>query len=200
MAREIGISNITLFKLTNETATAPTYDKANKISVPWAVNLETTEEYAESEYYADNVVERSSKILSKLSVSLELSSNTPPELDTKITGKTYIKGMAFNDSNAVQPVYALAYEIKMDDGNLRRRVIYKTTLARTGQTNETVSDSVTAQTFTYEGAAAALLKNGRFDMIMDKKEIDALSGSDKTTAIEAWNNFFTDVQGHSVIA
>ena len=200
MAREIGISNITLFPIQTENSTTITYDKANKISVPWAVNLETTEEYAESEYYADNVVERSSKILSKLSVSLELSSDTPPALDAKITGKTYLKGMAFKDGLATQPQFAIAYEIKMDDGNLRRRVIYKTTLARTGQTNETVSDSVTAQTYTYEGTAGALLKNGRFDMIMDKKEIDALNGADKTTAIEAWNNFFTDVQGHSVIA
>ena len=212
MAREVGISNITLFPLQKDDTRNLTYDDAAKFALPWTVSLETTEEYAESEYYADNIVERSSKILSKIGLLLEVSSDTPPALDAKITGKAHKYGMSINLTGITQPIFAIAYSIMMDDGNERRRVIYKCNLARSGQTNETVSDSVTAQTFTYEGSASALVYNNRFDAIMDKKEIDAMpegnqSGSAteqeaykaKQAALNAWKNFFTDVQGKDVV-
>lgn len=212
MAREVGISNITLFPLQKDDAGELTYNNAAKFALPWAVSFETTEEYAESEYYADNIVERSAKLLSKIGLSLEVSSDTPPALDAKITGKAHKYGMAINLTGTTQPTFAIAYSIMMDDGNERRRVIYKCNLARSGQTNETVSDSVTAQTFTYEGSASALVYNNRFDAIMDKKEIDAMpegnqSGTSteqeaykaKQAALNAWTNFFKTVQGKDVV-
>lgn len=212
MAREVGISNITLFPLQKDDARNLTYDDAAKFALPWAVSFETAEEYAESEYYADNIVERSAKLLSKIGLSLEVSSDTPPALDAKITGKAHKYGMSINLTGTTQPTFAIAYSIMMDDGNERRRVIYKCNLARSGQTNETVSDSVTAQTFTYEGSASALVYNNRFDAIMDKKEIDAMpegnqSGGPteqeaykaKQAALNAWKNFFTAVQGKDVV-
>ena len=211
MAREVGIRNITLFPLQKDDAGDLTYNNAAKFALPWAVSFETTEEYAESEYYADNIVERSAKLLSKIGLSLVVSSDTPPALDAKITGKAHKYGMSINLTGTTQPTFAIAYSIMMDDGNERRRVIYKCNLARSGQTNETVSDSVTAQTFTYEGSASALVYNNRFDAIMDKKEIDAMpegnqSGSAteqeaykaKKAALNAWTNFFNSVQGKEV--
>lgn len=196
MAREVGISNITLFPLTQDTAGNLEYNNPGKFSLPWAVSFETAEEYAESEYYADNIVERSAKLLSKIGLTLEVSSDTPPALDAKITGKAYKEAMEFNTTGTTQPTFAIAYSIMMDDGNERRRVIYKCNLARTGQTNETVSDSVTAQTYTYEGSAAATIHNGRFDMVMDKKEVDTLNDLGITNA---WNEFFNQVQGTAVV-
>ena len=211
MAREVGISNITLFPLQKDDAVDLTYNNTAKFELPWAVSFETTEEYAESEYYADNIVERSAKLLSKIGLTLEVSSDTPPALDAKITGKAHKDGMSINLTGTTQPTFAIAYSIMMDDGNERRRVIYKCNLARSGQTNETVSDSVTAQTFTYEGAASALVHNNRFDAIMDKKEIAAMPDGKPTgttteieehrakqAALKAWNNFFTAVQGKEV--
>lgn len=211
MAREVGISNITLFPLTQDTAGNLTYDDVNKFKLPWAVSFETTEEYAESEYYADNIVERSAKLLSKIGLTLEVSSDTPPALDAKITGKAHKDGMAINLTGTTQPTFAIAYSIMMDDGNERRRVIYKCNLARTGQTNETVSDSVTAQTYTYEGSASALVNNNRFDGIMDKREIDNMPDGDpvgtpdqieehraKQAALLAWGEFFNSVQGNII--
>ncbi|MDY3960169.1 major tail protein [Romboutsia timonensis] len=196
MAREIGISNITLFPLTQDDDIDITYDNGSKFKLPWAVSLETTEEYAQSEYHGDNIVERSSKITSKVGLSLEVSSDTPPSLDAKITGKVNKDGFTFNALGTTQPIFAMAYSIMMDDGNERRRVIYKCNLARTGQTNETVSDSVTAQTYKYEGIASSTVNSNRFDLVMDKKEIDAmLPGPQKTAAEEAWRDFFTEVQG-----
>lgn len=196
MAREVGISNITLFPLQQDDAGNLTYNNGAKFALPWAVSFETAEEYAESEYYADNIVERSAKLLSKIGLTLEVSSDTPPALDAKITGKAYKEAMEFNTTGTTQPTFAIAYSIMMDDGNERRRVIYKCNLARTGQTNETVSDSVTAQTYTYEGAASATINNGRFDLLMDKKEVDTLN---EPLINNAWAQFFDEVQGTAVV-
>ena len=199
MAREIGISNITLFEIENETPAAVQYGQA--MPVKWAVSLESTINYSESAYYADNIQEFSNKMITGIDLSLEMSSNISPDVDAKITGKHYADGFAVTHANALPPAYAIAFEVKMDDGNLRRVVYYKTTLTREGQTNETVSDSVTAQTYTYTGKCSALQHNGAFMLMMDKAVIDALPNdqNQQDRALEAWNNFFTTPQKHDIV-
>lgn len=199
MAREIGISNITLFPITREAADAVVYGQA--MPVKWAVSLESTINYSESAYYADNIQEFSNKIITGIDLSLEMSSNISPDVDAKITGKHYADGFAVTHANALTPAYAIAFEVKMDNGNLRRVVYYKTTLTREGQTNETVSDSVTYQTYTYTGKCSALQHNGAFMLMMDKAVIDALPNdqNQQDRALEAWNNFFTTPQKHDIV-
>lgn len=174
MAREIGISKIKLYPLTTDEAGQPiVYGQG--FELPWAVNFETETEFSEGEYYADNIIENSIKKVSKLAVTIEVSSNTPPELDAKITGKLYKNARVATSSSSLPPQHAIAYEILMDDGNIRRRVIYKVALSRTGQTNATQEDSIEGQTYTYEGVATPLLGDkgeNAFDMMMDKKEVD----------------------------
>lgn len=174
MAREVGISKLKLYPLTRDEV-GQQIQYGQGFDLPWAVNFETTTEFAEGEYYADNKIERSVKKVSKMAVSIEVSSNTPPELDAKITGKLYKNGRIATGTDTLPKEHAIAYEILMDDGNIRRRVIYKVALSRTGQTNATQEDSIEGQTYTYEGVATPLLgENGdnAFDMMMDKKEVD----------------------------
>ena len=198
MAREIGISNITLFPIEREEANAVHYGAA--MAVKWAVSLESTINYSESAYYADNIQEFSSKMITGIDLSLEMSSNVSPDVDAKITGKHYKDGFAITHANALPPAYALALEIKMDNGNLRRVVYYKSTFTREGQSNETVSDSVTAQTYTYTGKCSALQHNGAFMLVMDKSVIEAMTdGPEKEAARLAWNNFFQVPQGTDIV-
>lgn len=189
MAREIGISNITLFKLDREEGANVVYGAPKAIK--WAVSLESTINYSESAYYADNIQEFSSKMITGIDLSLEMSSNIDPSVDAEITGKHYADGFAITHANALPPAYAIAFEVKMDNGNLRRIVYYKTTLTREGQSNETVSDSVTAQTYTYSGKCSALQHNGAFMLVMDKAVVDAMPGGpEKVEAERAWGEFF----------
>lgn len=187
-----------LFQVQNETDTDINYGPA--IPVQWAVSLESTLNYSESAYYADNIQEFSSKLLTGIDLTLVMSSNVSPDIDAQITGKHFIKGTAITSANALPKPYAVAFEIKMDDGNLRRVVYYKTTFTRESQSNETVSDSVNAQTYTYKGKCSALLKNNSFMSVMDKAVIAAMGpGQDKDDAELAWNNFFTEPQGTDLI-
>lgn len=183
MAREVGISKIKLFPLvTDEVGMNVVYGQG--FNVPWAVNFETSSEYAEGEYYADNIIEHSKKLIAKMGITMEVSSNTPPGLDAKITGKLYDKAQSVTVTGQTAPYYAIAYEILMDDGNIRRRVIYKVSLARNGQTNSTQEDSLTGQTYTYEGTAIPLTANGFLELTMDEKEVTTLGDPGITDKFE----------------
>jgi phi13 family phage major tail protein len=193
MAREIGISKLHFFPLTkDEQGDDPTWGAA--YAVPWAVNFQTSAEYAESEYYADNIIENSQKQLTKYTVTMEVSSDTPPSLEAKITGKTTVLGGAVTTSDDTAPKHAIAYEIKMDDGSLRRKVLYNSTLYKTSSENATQEESIDGKTFTYEGTSTPLVSIKAIELVLDSKEIDAISDpSNKQKAKTVWDNFFTNV-------
>ena len=175
MAREIGISNIKLVRfqdnsdITDYTAVKYYHDSA--INVKYAVSLEVENENATGEYYGDNIIEHSVNQLSKMNVTLEVSSQISPEDDARIRGLTPIKGKVGTGIDANPPYYALMYQVKMDDDTVRNKVIYKVKFTRNSHTNATQEDSVEGQTYTYEGVAVPLTYNKVLDMAMDEAEI-----------------------------
>ena len=201
MAREVGISKLKLYPLIRDEVGSPiTYEPG--FELPWAVNLETTTEFAEGQYYADNKIERSSKKVSSMAVSIEVSSDTPPALDAKITGKEYKNGRVSTGADTLPKEHAVAYEILMDDGNIRRRIIYKVALSRAAQTNATQEDSIEGQTYTYEGIATPLLGelgDGAFDMMMDKKEVDNYQQAGGGIAEDIVKNHFEQFFGDAPV-
>lgn len=192
MAREEGISNIVLFPLIKDAkGAAPSWGEP--INVPWAQNFETEDEYREGIYYGDNIVEQSRKVISKVNVDMEVSSDVPPKLDAEITGKGYTGGMAHKSIGQNSPAYAVAYEILMSDGNLRRRVIYNTGFTRDSQTNKTIEEEGEGQTYTYTGVGLPLSSTGDVEGTMDLKEIQAISDEkEKTWTMARWDKFFTE--------
>ena len=79
----------------------------------------------------------------------------------------------------------------MDDGNLRRRVIYKVALAKNSRNNATQEDSLEGQTFSYEGTGVPLVSKKQVEMEMDLKEINAITDSqEKELALNHWEKFF----------
>lgn len=197
MAREVGISNITFFPLLTDTpAGVPTYGEA--IKIPWAVDLETENEYSEGSYYADNITENSLQKLAKVNVTMEVSSDTPPALDAKLTGKYHNKARSISSTRQKSPRGAIAYEILMDDDTVRRRVIYNVALTRNSQSNSTVEDSMDGKTYTYEGVGIPLQSNSDVDLVMDQKEIEAYvkdteKNTDYAEVQTEWDEFFENV-------
>ena len=197
MAREVGISNITFFPLLTDTpAGVPTYGEA--IKIPWAVDLETENEYSEGSYCADNITENSLQKLAKVNVTMEVSSDTPPALDAKLTGKYHNKARSISSTRQKSPRGAIAYEILMDDDTVRRRVIYNVALTRNSQSNSTVEDSMDGKTYTYEGVGIPLQSNSDVDLVMDQKEIEAYvkdkeKNTDYAEVQTEWDEFFEKV-------
>ena len=190
MAREEGISNITLWPLTlDKKGSKPTWGEG--FSVPWAQNFETEDEYREGTYYGDNIVEQSKKVISQISVDMEVSSDVPPSLDAKITGKGYKGGMAYKNTGQSSPAYAVGYEILMSDGNLRRRVIYNTGFTRNSHTNKTIEEEGEGQTYTYSGVGLPLASTGDVEGMMDLAEINATTDpEEKAFLLKRWESFF----------
>ena len=182
MARELGIRNVTIFPMTADSPDV-TYDSA--VPLKWAVSLETKNNYSEKEYKDDMHIEKSSKRLDSVEVTLELSSNTPPSVDAKITGATYNKCKRVTTVGFTPLAIALAYEIVMDDDTVRRRVLYNVGLSRDEQKNDVESDG---ETYIYSGKAIPLPTTGEVDLLMDQKEVNASEDEGVKTEFK---NFFT---------
>ena len=175
MAREIGISNIRLIQFREETDKTNyadvRYYNDSPIDVKYAVSLEVENENATGEYYGDNIIEHSVNQLSKMNVTLEVSSQISPEDDAQIRGLKTGKGKVGTGVDANPPYFALMYEVKMDDDTIRKKVIYKVKFTRNSHANATQEDAIEGQTYTYEGVAVPLVYNGVLDMAMDQKEV-----------------------------
>lgn len=187
MARELGPRKITFFPLTSDSGAEPVYGEP--ISLPWAVNFGTKNNYKEGEYKADMKVEKSTQVLESVDVEIEVSSDLPPKVEASICGNVYKDCKKITKSTTRPIEGAIAYEIVMDeDDYVRRRVIHKVTLSKEEQSNDVDSDG---ETFKFTGKGIALVSNDDIELTMDQKEVEE-SGVDPKIKAE-WDAFFTKV-------
>ena len=187
MARELGVRNLTAFKLES----SGTYGTA--IPLKNCVSLDTKNNYKELEYYSDCTTEHSSATLQNVDVELEMSSAMGLKLLAELTGQEYSNGKMATLVGGVVPQIALAYEILMDDDTTRRRVLYSLNLRKEEQSNETESEG---QTFSFVGKALPVEINGKkyVDLIMGESDIEAIeSPEEKASAKAEYAKFFTTV-------
>ena len=187
MARELGVKNLTAFKLMD----GGTYGEA--IPMKNCVSLNTTNNFTDISYNSDCTVEYSTSRLDDVDVTIEMSSALGYKLLAELTGMDYVKGKASTVVGAVVPKFALAYSIVLDDGTERRRVLYDVNLKKDEQSNETDSEG---EVWTLSGKALPIeYKDKRYvDCLIDQKEMEALEeGEDKTALKAEWDTFFTKV-------
>lgn len=184
--RELGARSLTAFKLES----LGTYGTA--IPLKNCVSVNVTNNYKEIEYYSDCTTEYSSATLQSADVEIEMSSSMGYKLLAELTGAEYVKGKISTVVGGKIPQFALAYEILMDDGSTRRRVLYNCNLKKDEQTNETESEG---EVWTLTGKALPVDIDGRqyVDTSMALSEIEALEDPDKSKLMAEYNNFFTKV-------
>ncbi len=190
MAREIGLSRFTLFELTD--ANQILYGAA--IDVPWLVNIEVSKTIAEYEAYADNIAEVSSSRETGAEITAEVSSDMPPKLEATILGKKYLNGALIATTDDVKKQYGAAWETIMSDGNIRRYFYFNCSFSKNEQSNESISDSITAQTYSLTGKAIPLPTTKELMMVMDEREVKKLIADNdpkKNEIQEVWDNWFT---------
>lgn len=179
MARETYPSKVTFFPELEDGS----FDEAVKL--PWCVKLNVKFNKATKEYKADGRVEKSTTKIESADIELEVSSDLPLEVESKLDGSTYNKGMQITSTTTLPVKGALAYEIAMDDGTCRRRCLHGVTLSKDELNNETESDG---ETFTYSGKG---IGDAAGDIKFDLDEKEVTKGADpKIKAI--WDNFFTE--------
>lgn len=186
MARELGVRNLTAFKLESE----GTYGTV--IPLKNCVSFNAKNNYKDYENYSDCTTEDSSSILQNADVEIEMSSSMGYELLAKLTGAEYVKGKISTVVGGKIPRFALAYEILMNDASTRRRVLYNCNLKKDEQTNETESEG---EVWTLTGKALPVDIDGKqyVDTSMALSEIEELEDPDKAKLLAEYNNFFTKV-------
>lgn len=187
MARETSASKITFFPFQEETS-----DFGTAVALTNCVGINTKNNYKEIEYSADGKVENSSSRLESADVELEMSSAMMPAIMSKITGQVYNKAKLVTRVGVAIPQGAIAYEIAMDDGSYRRRVLYNVNLRKDEQNNTTDSEG---ETIKFSGKAIPFEAiEGKYDvdLIMDSTEVAALTEADATIKTE-FESFFTKV-------
>lgn len=187
MARELGVRNLTAFKLQS----GGTYGTA--IPLENCIAISTTNNYREIEYYSDCKIEHSSSTLESVDVEIETSSDMDLKLLAEITGQNYSNGKLTTVVGSAINQLALAYEVLMVDGTTRRRVLYSLNLKKEEQSNETQS---AGETWTLTGKALPIELGGKqyVDMWMSESEIEAITESTEKTAAKAeYAKFFTSV-------
>lgn len=189
MAREIGLSRLTLFEL--EDQVQATYGSA--LPVPWVVGVEVSKTISEYSAYADNVAEISGSKEIGAEISIEVSSDMPPKLESAIVGKKYLNGALIATVDDIKKQYGVAWETLMSDGNIRRYFYFNCSFSKDEQSNETVSDSITTQTYSLTGKSIPLPTTKETMMVMDEREIKELVASNEPKANEiqeVWDNWF----------
>lgn len=185
MARELGVRNLTAFKLESEGR------YGSPIALKNCVSLNTTNNYTEIEYYSDCTTEHSSATLQNVDVEIEMSSAMGLKLLAELTGMEYTNGKMATVVGGVMPQMALAYEILMDDNTTRRRVLYSLNLRKEEQSNETESEG---ETWTLVGKSLPIEINGKkyVDLWMSEAEIAAMTQG-KEEAQAEYASFFEEV-------
>ena len=194
MSREIGLSRLTAFELTN----AELGEYAGEIvPIPWIVNAEVSKTVASFTVYADNVAEISSSKATGAEITLEISSDMPPSLEAKLTGVKFENGLMIAGTDDIKPQWGLAYETVMDTGALRRYFFTNCTISKNEQANETISDSIVAQTYSLTVNAIPLPTSKELMLVMDEDDmlaaIDAEGGLGQGNADkinDLWEQWF----------
>ena len=195
MSREIGLSQLHVFKLTDPDTAA--YDAA--IPVPWVVSIEASKTVSEFQVFADNVAEIASSRPTGATLTIEVSSDMTPKLEAQLTGKFYANGMMVGGADETKPQWGIAYETVMDNGNTRRYFYTNCTISKNEQSNETISDSITAQTYTLTANCVPIASTKQTDMVMDEDEMleavqEATDDGNVALAAEiqrVWDEWFT---------
>ena len=195
MSREIGISKLTVFELRDP----ETPDYGGPTSVPWVVNVEISKVVAEYSAFADNVAELSSSKPTSADLTIEVSSDMKPSLEAKLTGVGFEYGLMIQGVDDKKPQWGIAYETVMDTGKVRRYFFTNCTISKNEQSNETVSDSITAQTYTLTAKAIPLPSTAYkdYELVMDEDDYqkaydDAQADLQLQAKIkELWDNWFT---------
>ena len=189
MAREIGLSRLTLFELEDQVQAT----SGSALPVPWVVGVEVSKTISEYSAYADNVAEISGSKEIGAEISIEVSSDMPPKLESAIVGKKYLNGALIATVDDIKKQYGVAWETLMSDGNIRRYFYFNCSFSKDEQSNETVSDSITTQTYSLTGKSIPLPTTKETMMVMDEREVKELVASNEPKANEIqelWDNWF----------
>lgn len=183
MARETYASKVTFFPFVDGVFGEP-------IPLTNCVGFNTKNNYTDISYSSDGRIEKSSSKLESVDVEMEMSTSMGLDIMSKITGQVYEDCKQVTRVGVTIPQGAYAYEIAMDDGTYRRRVLYNVNLRNDEKNNTTDSEGEVVK-FSGKGLPfEAITGYLDTDLTMDSAAVS--KSVNEATKLE-FKNFFTEV-------
>ncbi|WP_432408639.1 major tail protein [Wukongibacter sp. M2B1] len=183
MARQIGLKDIYIAKLTKDDATDFTYDTPVKLER--GITAKISPKISSEKLYSDDNLEEIVQIFDSIDVEIELN-QLSLESRALLQGAKIVKGALLETRDDITPVLAMGFRSKKSNGKYRYVWLYKGRFEMTSDEYETEADKVKAQSASLKGTFYARDNDGAYRLIMDEDATDA----DATTIA----NWFTAVQ------
>lgn len=146
------------------------------------------DQFAEGENYADDVQNIYEKVITSANIQLDFS-NVSREIEAELGGKVYEKGEMETNTGDVQNAVAIAYQKNFNDNSNERIVYYNSKLARTENSGQTKTGSISYQGVSLSGKAIPL-PDGKVHYIIASNELGEVNAEGKAR----YEKFFEKVQ------
>lgn len=170
MSRIIGCQQLHIAEVTKDDTTGATFE--TPMPVPAVISVDITDNSENVTFYSDDVVEQVIPAFSGKEVTIELG-YLSHEIESKISGNTYEKGVFIQNSNAVAKEFALLFRAPLSKGGYQYICLYKGVLSRTESAYKSKEDSIEGQTVTLNGVFMPLQFNGNVAIKANSTDTDA---------------------------
>lgn len=177
MARLIGCKDLHYAILTSDSSSGAVYESPEKI--PSLVSVDIKDSSDSVVFYSDDVAEQTINTFANKEVTIELG-HLSPELEAKLTGQKYEKGVFIQEGTPASKELALMFKAELSTGGYQYVCLYKGVLKRDEIGYKTKEGSIEGQTVKLTGIFSPLAFNGR----VFAKTNDGASGN--TTIVQNW--------------
>lgn len=185
MSRIIGCKNLHIAEVTKDDASETTW--GNPEPIKSLISISISDQKENVTFYSDDSVEQVLPSFSSKEVTIELG-YLSPELEAKISGNTYNKGIFTQSADATAKEFALLFEAPLSKGGTRKICLYKGVLAKNDSEFQGKQDSVESSNVTLTGVFMPLQSNSLVEIKADSNDAN-LTATEQALV----TNWFTTV-------
>lgn len=187
MARRLGMKDIYVAKVTENTAT--TYTTATPVKLARALNGKKADKRGMEKLYSDDALEDIVQSYESTELEIEVDTLTP-EIRKILFGQKLVKGMLQNNINDIAEDVAIGFRAKNSKGKYEFVWIYVCKAEPTEDSYETQADKPKGQTNKIKFTCRGREKDNMIDVVVNEQHLLETDVEAKT----AITNWFSTVQ------
>ena len=195
MSRIIGCKNLHIAEVTKDDASGTTWGTPEPVKS--LISISITDQKENVTFYSDDSIEEVLPSFSGKEVTIELGYLTP-EIEAKISGNTYNKGLFTQSANATAKEFAILFEAPLSKGGTRKVCLYKGVLAKDESAYQGKQESVESSNVTLTGVFMPLQSNGLVEIKADSNDTNLTSAEQQV--VKTWFTKVPEVPSSSYSA
>lgn len=157
----IGVKDLHVHKITEETDTEVTYEESKRIANLIEVGI--TPQVNNATLYADDQLAESVSVLSRYDITIGVSDISPEDQGMLLGQEVDSGGKVYASSRLNPPAFAISFRAERSDGSYEYRQMFKVKFAPTDETYNTKGETIDFQTESITGVSMPLKHNGNFN-------------------------------------